>query len=100
MTQLGLGFALTIDQRFQTFVSEHPEVYDELVRLAREAKSRGVSKIGIRLLWERVRWSMLVEKGNDEFAMNDHFHSRMVRLIMEREPDLAGMFETRELRAD
>lgn len=89
----------SIEERFLSFHARHPEVYDELVRLARQVIAAGRRRIGIRLLWERMRWTFYIERGRDDFKMNDHFHSRYARMLMEREPDLAGLFETRELRA-
>jgi lipopolysaccharide/colanic/teichoic acid biosynthesis glycosyltransferase len=100
MTQLGLSFAETIQQRFWAFHEAHPEVYAELVRLAREARDQRLDRrYGIRTLWEVMRWNLRME-WNDAHKLNDHYTSRYARMIAEREPDLAGMFETRSLRAD
>lgn len=90
----------TIQERFAAFHAAHPEVYAELVELARTARRAGRSRIGIGMLWEVLRWERTlrgVEEGG--FKLNDHFRSRYARLLMEREPDLAGIFETRELRS-
>ena len=90
----------TIQERFEKFHAENPEVYKELVRLAWVWKRAGRKKCGIRMLWERLRWDMALAKGAEEdFVLNDHYHSRFVRLMCEREPDLAGMFELRKLTA-
>jgi hypothetical protein len=35
----------------------------------------------------------------DDFKLNNNYHSRYARLIMEREPGLDGFFETRGLRS-
>jgi hypothetical protein len=37
--------------------------------------------------------------GDAGFKLNDHFTSRYARLLMQREPDLYGLFETRAVRA-
>lgn len=94
----------SIEARFRVFHVEHPEVYDELAKMARELRGLGHPRLGIRMLWEVVRWrTMLGAIGQareaDGFKLNDHFPSRYARLIMAREADLAGIFETRELRA-
>lgn len=98
-TQFSLWQGRTIEERFVAFHARHPEVYAALVRLALDAKAAGRRKLGIRTLWERLRWEMHVEKGDNDFALNDHFTSRYVRKLTAEYPDLTGFFETRGLRA-
>ena len=89
-----------IDDRFARFHHDNPHVYDELVRLARRAKDRGHKTIGIELLFAVIRWErMMSTRDASGFKLNDHYTSRYARMMMEREPDLAGMFRTRKLRA-
>lgn len=91
----------TIEARFWMFHVKHPEVYAELVRLARQAHGR-TARVGIAMLWERMRWSVVVEGLADDrepYALNNDYRSRYARLLMEREPDLADFFETREIRS-
>ena len=99
MTQMQFQLGDSIQERFERFHEQHPEVYVELARLAREARSRGVRRLGIRLLWERLRWQMLIDHPVGEYSFDDHFTSHYSRLLMQREPDLSGMFETRGDRA-
>lgn len=91
----------TIAERFATFHALHPWVYDALVRLARDLRARGRDRVGVGMLWEVLRWSYWMETDDptSDFKLNDHYRSRYARLIMEREADLAGIFETRNLRA-
>lgn len=89
-----------IDERFAEFHREHPEVYIELVKLARVAKKQGFTKIGIRMLWEVARWNLFVIGGRQStLKANDQFTSRYARLIMKQERDLRNIFRTRKLRA-
>jgi hypothetical protein len=87
------------DLKFAEFHRENPKVYDHLVRLARKAVGAGKRKLGIRMLWEVVRWEIFLETTDPDFKLNDHHHSRYARMIMRLEPDLAGVFEIRELRS-
>lgn len=91
----------SIDTRFAAFHEANPHVYDELVALARAAHARGYRHIGIELLFAKLRWDHMMRTRADRFGfkLNDHFTSRYARLIMEHEPDLAGLFRTRALRA-
>lgn len=87
------------EAKFWTFHHENPQVYDELTRLARKARSQGRHRLGIRMLWEVTRWNLTIETTSNDFKLNDHYHSRYARLIMKREPDLSGVFELRELKS-
>jgi len=89
----------SIEERFLDFHARNPEVYMHLVRLAREAKERGRTKLGIKQIWEVCRWFVHLETGSDPKLCND-YHARYSRLIMAQEPDLDGMFELRELRSE
>jgi hypothetical protein len=87
------------EARFREFHANNPEVYKELVDLARTAISKGKKKIGIRMLWEVMRWNrFLVTNDESQYKLNDHYHSRYARLIMRQEPDLSSIFELRELK--
>jgi hypothetical protein len=85
------------DERFAAFHRANPEVYDELRRLARDAKARGHRKLGVRMLWEVLRWNEL-DRATREFKLDNNFHSRYARLL-DNEPDLGGLFDFRELRS-
>jgi hypothetical protein len=90
-----------LDRSFAEFHAQFPEVYDELVTLARTARRQGRERIGIKMLFEVVRWHRFLAGVMDAegFKLNNNFHSRYARLIMSQEPDLVGIFETRGLRS-
>lgn len=93
----------TIQERFEAFHAANPQVYEELVRLATRVRRRGHSKYSIDPLLAVIRFQRDTAVNGDAgkpFKLNDHFTSRYARLLMEREPELAGMFETRRLRSD
>jgi hypothetical protein len=94
------GPVTTFDRAFIEFHEKNPHVYAILCRLAREAVKAGRGKIGIGLLWEVMRWELFLQTHDpeSEFKLNNNYRSRYARLIMEKEPDLAGVFETRLLR--
>ncbi len=95
-------FATTIDSRFEAFHARHPEVYDELVDLAYQARRvAGRRRIGIGMLFEVLRWEWTLAGLPDdaeEFKLNNNYRSRYARLIMANNPDLDGLFELRELK--
>ena len=87
-----------LQARFEGFHAANPRVYWTLVQLAREARAVGQQRVGIGCLWEVMRWKLSVSVStSDAFKLNNNHRSRYARLIMAQEPDLAGVFETREL---
>ncbi len=99
---LELTFGRSIQNQFEQFHHKHPNVLHELARLAWQAKNQGRTKIGMKQLFEVLRWERMIAGLPDEgeaFKLNNNYTSRYARLIMARYPDLEGMFDTRELRA-
>jgi len=88
---------MRIQTSFRGFHERNPIVYQTLINLAREARAKGHRKLGISMLWERMRWEMTVTTYNDSFKLNNNYRSRYARLIMQQEPDLADFFDIREL---
>jgi hypothetical protein len=87
-----------IEEAFWRFHELNPHVYARLVQLARDLKARGRRRIGIGMLFEVLRWHHLSTVGDaDGFKLNNNYRALYARLIMHREPDLAGVFHTREL---
>lgn len=90
----------SIQEQFEDFHKANPNVYRVLVMLARQwVRRRPGAKLGIGMLWERARWELQVPTTGSAFRLNNDFRSRYARLIAQQEPDLAGIFETRQLRA-
>ena len=88
-----------LDVAFAAYHKAHPETYDTLARLARQALAKGCTRGGMKMLFEVARWEQYLATGDDGYKLNNSFASRYARLLMEREPDLQGFFETRGLRS-
>jgi len=67
-----LSFA---DRRFRDFHRDNPEVYEELMVLVRQAMARGRKKIGIKMLWEVVRWNRFLRTTDEKYKLNNNYHS-------------------------
>lgn len=87
-----------LSARWWQFHLDNPDVYRELVDLARQWRARGWARIGIAALFEVLRWQRAMRTDGDQFKLNNSYRSRYARLIMVEHPDLDGMFSTRELR--
>ena len=88
---------LTIYEAFMAFHARNPQVYRELVALARRLRKRGVTVMGISMLYEVLRYRQAVRSEGDAFKLNNSYRSYYARLILLDNPDLAGAFELREL---
>ena len=97
-TLFGVAATSALDRAFWDFHAKNPRVYSELVRLARQAKDAGRSKVGIGMLFEVVRWHIFLETTDPDYKLNNNHRSRYARLIMDQEQDLDGIFELRELK--
>jgi hypothetical protein len=71
-----------------------------LVAICRTWVAAGRSRMGIGMLWEVLRYQVMISTTGDEFRLNNDFRSRYARLIMASERDLADVFEVRQLRAE
>jgi len=86
-----------IELDFKQFHFEHPEVYEQLVRLARTWQANGTAKLGIATLFEVLRWnSHLNPDKTGGYKLNNNYKALYARKIMDENPDLAGLFELRE----
>ena len=89
------SLASTNAERFAAFHEQNPQVYRLIVRIARQAKALGARRFGIAACFERLRWVYLETHG-DIYKLNNTYRAFYARLVMDREPDLADLFETRE----
>lgn len=98
------GFAIfaqdRIEREFNDFHASHPEIYAELVRLARNWLAAGHSRLGIATLFEVLRWQSHLNRTHDGgYKLNNNYRALYARLIMAQNRDLDGLFEVRERTA-
>lgn len=91
----------TIQDQFQQFHRQNPWVYEHLVRLTRELVRKGQRKVGMGMLFEVMRWQVMMTTAdpNSEFKLNNNYRSRYARMIMLNHPDLHGIYEIRKLQS-
>lgn len=89
----------TIQEGFESFHELNPWVLEAYVRLTRDWLANGHQRVGIGMLTEVLRWRYGRATTGDEFKLNNNYRSRYVRAMIEAHPDLAEVFETRELKA-
>lgn len=87
-------------ERFLRHHEQHPAVYRALVEASRRLmQARPGRRLSIAEVHEYVRWQLDVRTGETPQLTNT-FRPFYARLIMAREPDLAGVFELRPSQAD
>ncbi|MDF0602101.1 hypothetical protein P1J78_15275 [Psychromarinibacter sp. C21-152] len=82
---------------FERFHRENPHVYDLFDRFARRLVASGETGFGAKALWERLRWEVRVEtRSSEKVRLNNNYTALYARLWMERNPEHAGFFRTRQ----
>lgn len=85
-----------LELKFWKFHLANPHVYDLLVRMARQWTARHSDKrLGIKALFERVRWEYAITISGDDFKLNNVFTAFYARLLMHQEQDFYDLFELR-----
>lgn len=90
-----------LEKAFWKFHNKNPAVYRLLVRFARQWRQRfgPDAAMGMKQLFERVRWEMAFRTvGDCQFKLNNNHTAFYARLVMERNPDLEGIFYLRKQR--
>lgn len=101
--QMALGYEAhdddeNLDLRFRRFMNENPEAIGALAEIAREVKAAGHDRVSMKLVFEVARFRFLIrQQPGERFALNNSYTSRAARYMQAKYPDLAGMFELREL---
>jgi hypothetical protein len=89
---------LSAQERFEDFHRRNPQIYRLICEYARRLKSAGRTRYSIKTIWAVLRWQSDVQTEGEHFKLDDRHYSRYARMVMAREPDLEGFFNTRELR--
>ena len=87
----------TLQERFDAWVDANPHIIEHFRRFAHEVKKSGARRYGIKAIAERVRWHVRIERSEADFKLNNNYTSRLSRLLVQRDPSLAGLFEFRKL---
>ena len=90
-----------VERRFREWIETPAGRYveAEVTRLALERRRAGRRRGEINLLCAIVRdQSFGLAKDGEGYAVNNSFRSLLARRLMAAQPELAGWFETRELR--
>lgn len=90
----------TIQQQFEGFHAANPWVLEAFATLTRDWLARGNKRVGMKMLFETLRWQYGRATKGSEFRLNNNLTSRYARLLVDTYPEFADAFETRALRAN
>lgn len=88
----------SIQGRFDAAHAAHPEVATELTRRARRAVAED-RRVTMKKLWEDLRSDGWTLADGTPFALDNCFTALYARLLMDRAPDLVGVFRLRDRRS-
>jgi hypothetical protein len=90
------------ERAFWEFHSQNPHVYEKLEQLALQLRRSGVSRWGIKALWEVCRYELVLRTGSNarSFRLNNNYTAYYARLLMERNAELTDFFEVRHHRGE
>ncbi|MFG1847801.1 hypothetical protein [Micromonospora carbonacea] len=87
-------------EEFEDFHQANPAVYAFLRHLARRWKrAKGDQHIGFPAIWETARYEIGLATTGEPYKLDNNARAFYCRLLMYREPELAGMFEIRKSEA-
>ena len=89
---------MTIAERFEAFHAANPHVAALLAEMALALRRQGRTRYGIKALVEALRFQFAVQTTGDDFKINNDFTAHYARLLMREHAQLAGYFDTREIR--
>jgi hypothetical protein len=99
--EIDFSISLRPAERFEQFHYANPQVATALESMAAELIQRGRKRVGIKMLMEVLRWNyqMKTEDPNSDFKLNNNYAPYYARLLIERHPEWASVFELREIRS-
>lgn len=89
----------TADELFWAFHQANPEVYLELEKLSLQWFSVGHKHGSMKMFYEYLRYNRGIQTVSEDFKLNNNYHSRYARLLIEKHPELKDFFELRELKS-
>jgi hypothetical protein len=99
MKQHTLRFRPTIQQRFEAFHAENPQVFTWFRRFASELLDAGHERLSADMLMHRVRFEVARHWAkSDGWKINNDLVASYARELM-KEPRFANVFETRRRKA-
>lgn len=89
----------SIEDRFELFDAANAWVWNEIIRQAEETLRAGDKRCSMKRIWENIRTQVGHGASLRAGRLNNSFTSRYSLKLKAQRPDLAVLFETREIKA-
>lgn len=89
----------TIQQRYEQWRDANPWILPALARLLDDWSGHGGRRVGVKAATEWLRFFYARSIETSDFRINNSYSSRLARDLIAEYPHLAGVIETRVLRA-
>ena len=89
----------TIQQRYEAWRDANEWILPTLARLLDDWSAHGGRRVGVKAACEWLRFFYARRIETSDFRVNNSYTSRLARDLIAAYPHLAGVIETRELRA-
>ena len=91
---------MSIQSKFERFHADNPHVLYELMSMIATAKNVGRRRVGMKQLFEVLRWNNSLSTEAVDFKLNNNYTAYYTRLIDEMRPDLGALLTRRSSGAD
>ena len=102
-------YKTSIQENFEKFHKENPEIFLLIVKECDRAIRANKKKFSVKAIGNYIRWNIFIETKEDtlfsvrgdvkKFRLNDAYLSRYARLLIITYPHMKDFIETRDLRA-
>jgi len=91
---------MSLRDEFMIYHRRYPKVYELVCRFADEVIARGRTKYAIATIWERIRWHVEIEIGDEEFKCPNNHRAYYARLWLSEHLNYPEFFRTATLRSE
>lgn len=90
---------LSLDEQFGIWRERHGDVVEFVTRRALAAARNGAKRLSAKAMVEEARMSSLVTtKGRSDFKVDNSMTALLARYLVQKHPELEGLFEFRARR--
>jgi hypothetical protein len=89
-----------LQQAFDEFDAENPEVWKEFRRIAFELIEKGFKRYGAKAIFEVIRYKKAIETNGSEFKLNNNLAAYYARKFINLYPNHADFFQTRKVKEE
>lgn len=89
-----------IEREFVGFHQQNPHIYAELERRALALHAKGLQRVGLKMIWEAMRYAAIEAHGAGAWKLNNSLTALYARLLVARRPELEKVVELRQRREE